>query len=466
VIDKSEIEKKAEEFDIHPSNVQRDYVFGWILAGIYIASDLKDHLILKGGNCLRKAYFENTRYSNDLDFTTQTRLSQDLLRSELNKVCDFVQEASGVIFEKERNDIRDKRGIDREKEAYEVRLYFKDFYGTEGKFTLKITLDITQFDRIYLPVQNRFIIHPYSDYQNCKAEIKCLKLEEVLASKLKCLLQRRHSADLYDYVFWLFFDTGLDIKIGEIITTLLKITIFERNPGFLKGLFLSLPLQIMKGLWQKYLVCPKSTMIDFEVAVERFISHIGEIFAGFPDGIGDFMFFPVEYRNIIFEAGTNMTMIDIVYDGIRRMVEPYSLVYKQRKDGVAREYFYVYDTTGGRTSGPSIKSFVHTNIQEIKGTDIKFEPRYDVELSKAGEYPKNSYFGKPFGGTELRQRSIRRVNRLPIGPRFGGPIYIYECPVCGKRFQRQKQSSTLNKHKDKYGNQCFGMTAFFVDIKY
>jgi len=366
MIDKDEIEKKAEEFDISPSNVQRDYVFGWILAGIYTASALKDHLILKGGNCLRKAYFKNTRYSNDLDFATQTHLSQDFLRSELNTVCDFAQEASGVIFEKERNDIRDKRGIDRDKEAYEVRLYFKDFYGTEGKFTLKITLDITEFQRIYLPLQDRFIIHPYSDYKSCKVAIRCLKLEEVLASKLKCLLQRRHSADLYDYVFGLFFDTGLDIKRSEIIATLLRITIFERNPGFLRALFLNLPLQIMKGLWQSYLVCPKDTIIDFGAAVDRFVAHVDELFAGFPAGTGDFMFFPVEYRNTIFEAGTSMTMLDIVYDGIRRMVEPYSLVYKERKDGVAREYLYVYDTIGGRTSGPSIKAFVHTNIQEIK----------------------------------------------------------------------------------------------------
>ena len=87
-----------------------------------------------------------------------------------------------------------------------------------------------------------------------------------------------------------------------------------------------------------------------------------------------------------------MTMLDIVYKGVRRMVEPYSLIYKQRKsDGVAREYFYVYDTTGGRNSGPSIKSFVYNNIQEIKPTKEKFKPRYEVELSTAGEPAKNSY---------------------------------------------------------------------------
>ena len=51
MITKSEIEAKAEEFGIHISNVERDYVFGWLLCAIYSASPLGKTLILKGGNC-------------------------------------------------------------------------------------------------------------------------------------------------------------------------------------------------------------------------------------------------------------------------------------------------------------------------------------------------------------------------------------------------------------------------------
>ena len=35
MINKTEIVAKTEEFEIHTSNVQRDYVFGWILAALY-----------------------------------------------------------------------------------------------------------------------------------------------------------------------------------------------------------------------------------------------------------------------------------------------------------------------------------------------------------------------------------------------------------------------------------------------
>jgi hypothetical protein len=32
MIDKSEIDAKAEELGVHAANVQRDYVFGWLLS--------------------------------------------------------------------------------------------------------------------------------------------------------------------------------------------------------------------------------------------------------------------------------------------------------------------------------------------------------------------------------------------------------------------------------------------------
>lgn len=41
MIEKTEIEQKAEEFGIHPVNVEHDYVFGWVLCGIYTVSSLR-----------------------------------------------------------------------------------------------------------------------------------------------------------------------------------------------------------------------------------------------------------------------------------------------------------------------------------------------------------------------------------------------------------------------------------------
>ena len=82
MIDKCEIDAKAEELGVHAANVQRDYVFGWLLSSLYRGDNaLRPLLVLKGGNCFRKAYFEHARFSNDLDFSTQTALDIQVLRS-------------------------------------------------------------------------------------------------------------------------------------------------------------------------------------------------------------------------------------------------------------------------------------------------------------------------------------------------------------------------------------------------
>ena len=461
MIEKDEIEQKAEEFGIHAANVERDYVFGWLLAGIFGVSPLKDTLILKGGNCFRKAYFPLTRFSPDLDFSTQSGVRPDLLIEELNRTCDFVQAQAGIVFDKNRNKVEQKNQADRDRTVYQARLYSRDFYGNPDTITISVRLDVAEFDRIYLPVQSRFLVHPYSDARECRVEIKCHKLEELLATKLKCLLQRRHSSDLYDYVYAIFVNRDIDVQRGEIVTTFLKKTIFERSPGVVRGLLLDLPFEVFRGLWTKYLVCPRQSIIDFDVAIENFRRSIGELFGEFRvDYGGQLAFYPARFRNPIMEAGSSQTLLEVVYDGQKRLVEPYSLVYKRRKDGVGNEYFYVYDRTGGR-SGPGIKAFLHGKIMEIKNTAEKYEPRFPIELTKAGEYGRKTYFGLSFGGASSPRRP-RRARSVSTS----GPTYVVECTCCDKRFRRKKSGTRLNKHKDRYGNQCYGRTGYVVDTIY
>jgi hypothetical protein len=46
MINKSEIDTKAEELGVNTSDIQRDYVFGWLLSGIHHASnELSSRLI-------------------------------------------------------------------------------------------------------------------------------------------------------------------------------------------------------------------------------------------------------------------------------------------------------------------------------------------------------------------------------------------------------------------------------------
>lgn len=449
MIKKEEIEAKSNEFEIHTAHVERDYVFSWLLVGIYTVSPLKDILILKGGNCFRKAYFANTRFSEDLDFSIQTALEENYLAEELNKVCDFVHDATGIIFEKERNHVEEKFSISRERAVYEAKLYFRDFYGNPNHIIISVRLDVTQFDKIYLPIQNRFLIHSYSDESECKAEIRCVQLEELLAAKLKCLLQRRRSYDLYDYIYSVFINKDIDVNKSEIVTTLLKKTIFERSPGVVGNLLLGLPFDTFRALWHRYIYCPIQSIIEFDFALTSFKHDIEELFGSFTRGYSELAYFPAGLRNPIIDAGSNMNLLEVVYDGVKRIVEPYSLVYKIRRDGYGQEYFYVYDRTGGRSSGPGIKAFINTKIDSIEVMSENFAPRYPVELSKAGEFGDKTYF-------ESQRRRTFSTRSLTATK------YTIECSYCGKRFRRSTYNTRLNKHKDRYGNLCYGRVGFIV----
>ncbi|OXM83688.1 nucleotidyl transferase AbiEii/AbiGii toxin family protein [Paenibacillus rigui] len=468
MITREEIIEKGREFQINTSNVQRDYVFGWFLAGIYSISELKDHLVLKGGNALRKAYFENTRFSGDLDFAIQHTLPQELIQHEMDKICDFVQLNSGVMFEKEKNKVFEKQRIDKDKKVYEVKIYFKDFYAATSQLTISIKMDITQFDKIHLPIQKRYLVHPYSDFRDIHIQINCLKLEEILASKLKCLLQRRHSSDLYDYVFSFVLNKSIDLNKTEIIKTFSRMTIFEeRSIGIARSLLIDLPFQFIKRFWDKHLVVPQKGMLLFEMVTEKYKQIIEEMFGSLPIGRGEVAFFPSQLRNKVMEAGQKMTMLKVNYNGTVRLVEPYSLIYKVTKQGIGSEYLYVFDTTSRLDSPPSIKSFMHTKITSMDVTDIKFEPRFEVEISKAGEYQDNTYFGQ----TRIsKQKLVRRTlgkkvfvsKRGSSGKVLSGPTFIYKCSYCNKEFRRKIQNGSLNPHKDKYGNKCYGKHGFFI----
>jgi len=69
VIGKEEILGFAREVGLDPNVVEKDYVLGWMLAGISWHPRTQDTWLFKGGTCLKKCYFETYRFSEDLDFT-------------------------------------------------------------------------------------------------------------------------------------------------------------------------------------------------------------------------------------------------------------------------------------------------------------------------------------------------------------------------------------------------------------
>lgn len=52
MIDRREILEAASDFSLLPNVVEKDYVLGWILAGIHAHEELQESWAFKGGTCL------------------------------------------------------------------------------------------------------------------------------------------------------------------------------------------------------------------------------------------------------------------------------------------------------------------------------------------------------------------------------------------------------------------------------
>jgi predicted nucleotidyltransferase component of viral defense system len=393
MITDTEIEQKAAEFDLPPQQVEKDYVHGWVLWAINSRPALKRQLVLKGGNALRKGYFDQTRFSKDLDFSCLDHIDPDFLHTELREVCGMVQEQTGITFNPDSTRVRDKN-LPFKADALEARIYFRGFYNEEN-LTLKTQVDVTQFDRLYLPAQERSILHPYSDARSCSGTITCQKAEEILASKLSMLLQRRRAGDLFDLLYTLLVHGGDAINRRELIATFLKKSIFEPRPDDGRSALLSIPIASFQSTWAALLV-PAASLLTFDFASDNFTALINGLFAlvapsparrgGGGGGGGyvpivDFTYCRGDARSAIMEAARNRVMIEMTYDGRTRFVEPYRLEYYVRKiDGVGNEYFWGWDTTGGRTSGPGIKMFFADKLRNVRVTNRSYAPRYPVEI--------------------------------------------------------------------------------------
>jgi predicted nucleotidyltransferase component of viral defense system len=180
--------------------VDLDYALGWFLAALYGTAKSADLLRFKGGTCLRKCYFADYRFSEDLDFTATAALSPQALIEWAGRATRWAADHDGPDFAAapaRLEVVEDEYGS----ESYQVRVYYRGPLRWGGS-PRAIRLDVTRAERLLLPAAARRLIHVYSDAEALgQAEIACYALGEILAEKIRALGGQRRfaiSRDLYD----------------------------------------------------------------------------------------------------------------------------------------------------------------------------------------------------------------------------------------------------------------------------
>ncbi|MGI0058525.1 MAG: nucleotidyl transferase AbiEii/AbiGii toxin family protein [Nitrosotalea sp.] len=183
MIDKDDMKKMAGEKKLDVSSLSKDYALGWLLFGI-CKSSIGDKLVFKGGTALSKVYFpEDWRLSEDLDFTLLEDVSPESLRKALEEeVPKIIKEAVGMDVR-----LKDRPHVN---EGYFQSRF--QYVGPLGKDTIKI--EITR-EQIVDKSETKKMPTVF-DYK--VFDVKVYSLDEILAEKMRSMIQRTKIRDYYD----------------------------------------------------------------------------------------------------------------------------------------------------------------------------------------------------------------------------------------------------------------------------
>jgi predicted nucleotidyltransferase component of viral defense system len=468
MIDRNEILAVATDLSLSPEVVEKDYILGWLLAGIYAQAALAEHWVFKGGTCLKKCYFETYRFSEDLDFTLidAAQLTPEFLTDAFRDVSAWVYENTGIQIpvERLRFDIytNPRGGV-----SCQGRIYYTGPLPRPGTMH-RIKLDLTADELLALPAIERPVGHPYSDIPDDGIKARCYAYEEVFGEKVRALGERARPRDLYDVVN-LFRHGEFRPAADTILDVLRRKCEFKRIP---------IPTVVSLGAKLQELTADWEHMLGHQLPVlppfESFWSALPEFFewlngnapAGpVPGVLASIQAFADEelYRpavgisrlqgvvgssfiESIRFAGANRLRVDLGYKDDVRSIEPYSLRRSLAGDILVRAV---------RTADAEARSYRLDKIQSVRITNETFVPRYVIELTA----------GETGAIAPVSVRSLHTAHRASARV-TSGPTYIYQCPVCQKEFRHKKQNSHLGPHKSSHGWACSGRTGYLIDTRW
>ena len=475
MIDRRELLALAEAVSLQPRVIEKDYVLGWILAGINAHAALTGTWLFKGGTCLKKCYFETYRFSEDLDFTVAdaAQIDQTFLTKSFTEIAAWVYEQSGIEIPAERlrfDVFANRRG----KPAAEGRVYYRGPIAPASRDLPRIKLDLTSDEIVVLPSVIRDVVHPYSDKREGGIKIRCYAYEEVFGEKVRALGERARPRDLYD-VINLYRHNDFQPTPSAILDVLRRKCAFKniQVPTFdtIKTFFDELAGDWVAMLGHQLPALPPLNSF-WDVLPEFFAWLAGGarpvMPAAYPLAGGEAVLRPTlgtiavpgafaSALEIIRFAAANRLIVEIDYvkengEHTTREIEAYSL----RSTQAGHVVLHAFDMNRN-----DHRSYRTERIRGARATARTFVPRYAIELTPSGPQNAPSIARAPANiGSVARRTPVR----APARP-HNGLTYVFQCPVCSKKFERRNYDATLRPHKSPGGWNCPGRTGFYVGTK-
>jgi predicted nucleotidyltransferase component of viral defense system len=184
-----EIQRVAKG-EIADKTVERDYVQTWILIAMS-STQLREKLVFKGGTALRKLYYHDYRYSEDLDFTLCGEGQRDTIVEEFRKIIIVMRDLANIQVQIHPSD----REFENTVTCYVS--YVGPFGGMMERNRIKT--DITAKELLLCPIKAKGLLPHYSD-QPENVTYPVYSVEEIVLEKLRSILNpaRNEPRDVYD----------------------------------------------------------------------------------------------------------------------------------------------------------------------------------------------------------------------------------------------------------------------------
>ncbi|UGU15377.1 nucleotidyl transferase AbiEii/AbiGii toxin family protein [Sinomicrobium kalidii] len=218
---KKEVERIAEQKGVAKTTIDKDWVLGHFVDAIFSIPECRDKLVFKGGTCLKKCYFKNYRFSEDLDFTA---IDPDFVLNKklLDKIVKLVTERTEIpLYVQELKQLKFKdrpTGF-----SAIVKFWGADHPRNQAppapqRWQTSIKIEIILYEAMIFSPENRKVYHEYSDdLTEAAMSIPCYTVQEVLAEKLRALIQRSYTAPRDFYDIWYLSQNVAGLNWQEIV---------------------------------------------------------------------------------------------------------------------------------------------------------------------------------------------------------------------------------------------------------
>ena len=274
-----------DQHNIRWETIELDYILSWLLVAISQHEQLSNNLVFKGGTALKKCWFSDYRYSQDLDFSEIVPSNDELLNQHIVQIIatteKLIKPYGNFIFEVERYAGREPHPFNQAAFIVKVQTPW------QKKPMTKVKLEISRDEKLVFKSIWRPILHEYGE--EIKNNLQTYSLEEIVLEKFRGILQNQNKFDKKGWVrsrvrdfydLWrIMQDYHESINTADFKDLFLK-KCLDKDIKFVtpEQFFREEYLTYIRSDWNQFLIEVTKTLPSFDEVILKLKRHAYAIF--------------------------------------------------------------------------------------------------------------------------------------------------------------------------------------------